>query len=65
MQNVLTAAGFPRSPRARYGDGIILASREIGAMTNEILEFQPLLDHVDNADALHAHAAYLHQRGQD
>lgn len=59
----------------RHGNGITLASREIGAKTNEIPEFQPLLDHVDNADlagtvitadtlhAQHAQAAYLHQRG--
>jgi predicted transposase YbfD/YdcC len=59
----------------RHGDGITLASREIGAKTNEIPEFQPLLDQVDDADlagtvitadalhAQHAHAAYLHQRG--
>lgn len=59
----------------RHGDGITLASREIGAKTNEIPEFQPLLDQVDEAnlagavitaDALHAqhaHAAYLRERG--
>ena len=59
----------------RHGDGITLASREIGAKTNEIPEFAPLLDQVDDAglvgavitaDALHAqrsHAAYLHERG--
>jgi hypothetical protein len=62
----------------RHGDGITLASREIGAKTNEIPEFQPLLDQLDDADlkgavvtadALHAqraqrdHATYLHERG--
>lgn len=60
----------------RHGDGITLASREIGAKTNEIPEFQPLLDQIDDADlhdnvitvdALHAqraHAVYLvEQRG--
>lgn len=31
----------------RHGDGITLASREIGAKTNEIPEFQPLLDQID------------------
>nr|WTB28307.1 ISAs1 family transposase [Streptomyces sp. NBC_00830]WTB28595.1 ISAs1 family transposase [Streptomyces sp. NBC_00830]WTB35774.1 ISAs1 family transposase [Streptomyces sp. NBC_00830] len=58
-----------------HGDGITLASREIGAKTNEIPEFQPLLNQIDDADlrgtvvtvdALHAqrdHAAYLHERG--
>ncbi|MGW2207715.1 ISAs1 family transposase [Streptomyces sp. NPDC001774] len=58
-----------------HGDGITLASREIGAKTNEIPEFAPLLDQIDDAalrgtvitaDALHAqrdHAAYLHERG--
>ncbi|MGI5143819.1 ISAs1 family transposase [Streptomyces sp. CA-106110] len=59
----------------RHGDGITLASREIGAKTNEIPEFAPLLNQIDDADladavvtvdALHAqrtHADYLHQRG--
>jgi predicted transposase YbfD/YdcC len=59
----------------RHGDGITLASREIDAKTNEIPEFQPLLDQIDDADlagtvitadalhAQHAHAAYLHERG--
>ncbi|WP_345128457.1 ISAs1 family transposase, partial [Streptomyces chiangmaiensis] len=59
----------------RHGDGITLASREIGAKTNEIPEFAPLLDQIDDADlagtvvtadALHAqrdHATYLHKRG--
>jgi len=59
-----------------HGDGITLASREIGAKTNEIPEFAPLLDQLDDADlrgavitvdALHAqraHATYLvEQRG--
>ena len=59
----------------RHGDGITPASREIGAKTNEIPEFQPLPDQVDDADlagtvitadalhAQHAHAAYLRERG--
>ncbi|WP_338673841.1 ISAs1 family transposase [Streptomyces sp. SCSIO 30461] len=59
----------------RHGDGTTLASREISAKTNEIPEFQPLLDQIDDADlagavvtadALHAqrdHATYLHKRG--
>ncbi|MGI5135422.1 ISAs1 family transposase [Streptomyces sp. CA-106110] len=59
----------------RHGDGITLASREIGAKTNEIPEFAPLLDQIDDVDlagavitadalhAQHAHAAYLHERG--
>lgn len=59
----------------RHGDGITLASREIGAKTNEIPEFAPLLDQIDDAgltgavvtaDALHAqhdHAHYPHERG--
>jgi predicted transposase YbfD/YdcC len=60
----------------RHGDGITLASREIGAKTNEIPAFAPLLDQIDDADlhgavitvdALHAqraHATYLvEQRG--
>lgn len=59
----------------RHGDGITLASREIGAKANEIPEFAPLLDQVGDVDlagavitadalhAQHAHAAYLHERG--
>lgn len=60
----------------RHGDGITLASREIGAKTNEIPGFAPLLDQIDDADltgavitvgALHpqrAHARCLvEQRG--
>jgi predicted transposase YbfD/YdcC len=59
----------------RHGDGVTLASREISAKTNEIPEFAPLLDQIDDtdlagtvvtADALHAqrdHATYLHERG--
>jgi predicted transposase YbfD/YdcC len=58
----------------RHGDGLTLASREIGAKANEIPEFAPLLDQIDDtdlagtvvtADALHAqrdHATYLHER---
>nr|WTB33817.1 ISAs1 family transposase [Streptomyces sp. NBC_00830]WTB35162.1 ISAs1 family transposase [Streptomyces sp. NBC_00830] len=60
----------------RHGDGITLASREIGAKTNEIPEFAPLLDQLDDTDltgavitvdALHAQRAHAHylveQRG--
>ncbi|WP_334534371.1 ISAs1 family transposase [Streptomyces sp. B21-105] len=59
----------------RHGDGVTLASREIGAKTNEIPEFAPLLDQIDDtdlagvvvtADALHVqrdHATYLRERG--
>ncbi len=59
----------------RHGDGVTLASREISAKTNEIPEFAPLLNQIDDADlagmvvtadALHAqreHATYLRERG--
>ena len=59
----------------RHGDGVTLASREIGAKTNETPEFAPPLDQIDDtdpagvvvtADALHAqrdHAIYLRERG--
>ncbi len=59
----------------RHGDGVTLASREIGAKTNEIPELALLLDQIDDAglagtvvtaDALHAqrgHAHYLHEHG--
>jgi predicted transposase YbfD/YdcC len=60
----------------RHGDGITLASREIGAKTNEIPEFAPLLDQIADTDltgavitvdALHAQRAHAHylveQRG--
>ncbi|MEY9963302.1 putative transposase YbfD/YdcC [Streptacidiphilus sp. MAP12-16] len=60
----------------RHSDAVTLAAREIGAKTNEIPEFAPQLDQVDDADpagavvtvdALHAqraHATYLvNQRG--
>ncbi|MFF0009787.1 ISAs1 family transposase [Streptomyces tibetensis] len=59
----------------RHGDGVTLASREIGAKTNEIPEFAPLLDQIDDADlagavvtadalhAQHGHATYLRERG--
>ncbi|MGY4907819.1 ISAs1 family transposase [Streptomyces sp. 900116325] len=55
----------------QHGDALTAALREIGAKTNEIPEFQPLLDTIDDADlagavitvdALHAqkdHARYL------
>jgi hypothetical protein len=59
----------------RHGRGITLASREISAKTNEIPEFAPLLDQIDDADlagtvvtadappAPRDHATYLHERG--
>jgi predicted transposase YbfD/YdcC len=74
VRDALTATGSALSA-VRHGAGITLASRGIGAKTNEIPEFQPLLDQVDDADlagtvitadalhAQHAHAAYPHQRG--
>ncbi|WP_408057555.1 transposase family protein [Streptomyces chiangmaiensis] len=34
----------------RHGDGTTIASREIAAKTNEIPEFAPLLDQIDDAD---------------
>jgi predicted transposase YbfD/YdcC len=55
----------------RHGDGVTVAAREIAAKTNEIPEFAPLLDQIEDADlaaavvtadALHAqraHAVYL------
>lgn len=52
-----------------HSDGITLASREIGAKTNEIPEFEPLLEHIDDTDltgavitvdALHAQRAHAH-----
>jgi hypothetical protein len=52
----------------RHTDAIMLAAREIGAKTNEIPEFSPLLDQIGDGDleeavdALHAqraHALYL------
>lgn len=55
----------------RHGDALTAALREIGAKTNEIPEFAPLLDAIDDADlheavitvdAMHAqkdHARYL------
>jgi predicted transposase YbfD/YdcC len=55
----------------RHGDGVTIAAREIAAKSNEIPEFAPLLDQIDDADladavvsadAMHAqraHAAYL------
>jgi predicted transposase YbfD/YdcC len=55
-----------------HHDGAVLAQREVPAATNEIAEFQPLLDGLDlvgvvvTADALHAqrdHAAFLVDRG--
>lgn len=62
---------------ATHGDQLVLGQLEVGAKTNEIPMFAPLLDQlaktgiemsrlVITADALHcqrAHATYLHQRG--
>jgi predicted transposase YbfD/YdcC len=57
-----------------HHDGAVLAQREVGAATNEIAAFQPLLAGVDlagvvvTADALHTqrdHAAFLVGRGAD
>ena len=57
----------------RHGNGITLASREIGAKMNKIPEFQPLLDPINDVDlagaiitanalhAQHAHTAHLHR----
>ncbi|MFJ2136453.1 ISAs1 family transposase [Streptomyces sp. NPDC087845] len=61
---------------ARHHDAVTAAAREIGAKTNEIPEFHPLLDQIDDADltdavvtadALHAqraHAVYLVEHRQ-
>lgn len=55
-------------------DGIVLAQRDVGAKTNEISEFQPLLSTMDlagvviTANALHTqrgHARHLIERGAD
>jgi predicted transposase YbfD/YdcC len=55
----------------RHHDAVTVAAREVGAKTNEIPEFQPLMEQIDDADlqdavvtldALHAqreHARYL------
>jgi predicted transposase YbfD/YdcC len=62
---------------ATHGDQLVLGQVEVGAKTNEIPMFAPLIDQlaatgidparlVITADALHCqrdHAAYLHQRG--
>jgi predicted transposase YbfD/YdcC len=57
-----------------HHDGAVLAQREVPAATNEIAEFQPLLDGLDlvgvvvTADALHTqrdHAAFLVDRGAE
>ncbi|MEV1081275.1 transposase [Streptomyces sp. NPDC050211] len=70
-----TAAGFSSCPPSATAVGITLASREISAKTNEIPEFAPLLDQIDDADlagtvvtadappAPRDHATYLHERG--
>jgi predicted transposase YbfD/YdcC len=57
-----------------HHDGAVLAQREVPTATNDIAEFQPLLDGLDlagavlTADALHAqrdHASFLVDRGAD
>jgi predicted transposase YbfD/YdcC len=57
-----------------HHDGAVLAQREVPTATNEIAEFQPLLDGLDlagavlTADALHTqrdHASFLVDRGAD
>ena len=57
-----------------HGSGTVLAQREVPPSTNEITQFQPLLDQVDlagkvvTADALHTqadHARYLIERHAD
>ena len=57
-----------------HRDGAVLAQREVPTATNEISQFQPLLDGLDltgaviTADALHTqrdHAAFLVDRGAD
>jgi DDE family transposase len=64
---------------ATYKDALVLGQAEVGAKTNEIPMFAPLLDEltevgvdltnaVITADALHtprAHAQYLHERGAE
>ncbi|GAA2313033.1 hypothetical protein GCM10010234_67290 [Streptomyces hawaiiensis] len=62
-------------PPSATAVGITLASREISAKANEIPEFAPLLDQIDDADlagtvvtadappAPRDHATYLHERG--
>jgi predicted transposase YbfD/YdcC len=59
---------------ATHEHGLVLAQTEVGAKTNEIPMFEPLLDSLDisgaviTADALHTqrrHAEYLHRRGAD
>jgi hypothetical protein len=48
---------------------VVLGQAEVGAKTNEIPMFTPLLDRIDiagaviTADAMHAHAGYLAGRG--
>jgi predicted transposase YbfD/YdcC len=52
------------------GDGMVLAQQEVGAKTNEITHFRPLLEHLDlagwvvTADGLHTqrgHATFLYE----
>jgi predicted transposase YbfD/YdcC len=59
---------------ATHEHGLVLAQTEVGAKTNEIPMFAPLLDTLDisgtviTADSLHTqrrHAAYLHRRRAD
>lgn len=55
-----------------HRSGVVLGQTQVGAKTNEITAFAPLLDRIDitgtiiTADALHTqdrHADYLHERG--
>ena len=62
---------------ATHGDQLVLGQVEVGAKTNEIPMFAPLMDRLSatgidlsrlvlSADALHCqrgHAVYLHERG--
>jgi predicted transposase YbfD/YdcC len=59
---------------ATHDHALVLAQTEVGAKTNEIPMFEPLLDGLDisgmviTADALHTqrrHVEYLHRRGAD
>ena len=79
MRGAVAADGAPMHllAAATHGDQLVLGQVEVGAKTNEIPMFAPLIDQlaatgidparlVITADALHCqrdHAAYLHQRG--
>jgi Transposase DDE domain len=69
-----TDAPWPVLAALDHHHGAVLAQREVGAATNEIAEFQPLLDGLDlagvvvTADAMHTqreHAAFLVDAGAD